>query len=133
MPWFRPLLVVLTCLSGPVAAQDGERLFRRCAACHSVVTPEGQTLVFGGRVGPNLYGVAGRPAGTQPGFNYSASMRSARDLGLVWSEAEFVAYLHNPTEYLKTYLGDPTARARMAFRLDSGGDAVYRYLQSLER
>ncbi|QFS84781.1 Cytochrome c-551 precursor [Roseivivax sp. THAF40] len=129
----RPFLICLFSLAHPALAQEGARLFERCAACHSVVSPSGETLVAGGRIGPNLYGIAGSPAASEPGFNYSQSMRVARQQGLVWSQDAFTAYLRNPTEYLKAYLDDPSARARMAFRLETGGDDVYRYLQNFAR
>ena len=119
--------------AGSAFAQEPPRLFDRCAACHSVIAPDGRTLVAGGRIGPNLFGIAGRAAGAQPGFNYSVSMREARDRGLVWTERAFTEYLRNPTEFLKTYLGDPSARARMAFRIDRGAPDIYRYLQQLSR
>lgn len=129
----RLFLVCLLLLPLPVSAQDGARLFERCAACHSVTAPDGTKLVAGGRIGPDLYGIAGQSAAAKPGFNYSRSMRKAAAQGLVWSEDAFVSYLRNPTEFLKAYLDDPSARARMAFRLERGGDAIYRYLADLSR
>ena len=129
----RPFFICLLAFAQPALAQEGARLFERCAACHAVVSPSGETLVAGGRIGPNLYGIAGSPAALEPGFNYSRSMRAAAQQGLVWSQDSFTEYLRNPTEFLKAYLDDPSARARMAFRLDRGAPEVYKYLQDLAR
>ncbi len=131
MPFLRVFLLSLTLCASSALAQDGARLFERCAACHSVIAPDGAVLVKGGRIGPNLYGIAGSKAGSDPGFNYSQSMRIAGARGLVWSRDSFVAYLRNPTEFLQSYLDDPAARARMAFRLEIGSEAVYDYLSDL--
>ncbi len=58
-------------------AAAGEAVFsHRCKACHSM-DPAKNTF------GPTLKGVLGRPAGTQPRFDYSRAMRNS---GLVWTE-----------------------------------------------
>ena len=69
---------------------NGQRLFNQCRACH--------TINEGGRngVGPNLYGVFERPAGSIEGFRYSAPMRERATGGLVWNNANLRAYLADP-------------------------------------
>ncbi len=69
----------------------GKKAFRRCKACH--------TIDQGGRnrVGPNLYGVFGRQAGTAPGFAYSKAMVSS---GLVWNEETMDAYIASPKTFI---------------------------------
>ena len=51
------------------SAENGQRLARRCAACH--------TFEAGGpnRVGPNLYGIVGRPVASHEGFSYSSALK----------------------------------------------------------
>lgn len=79
---------VLASLSGDAAA--GRRVFVKCMACHTV--QEGQH-----RVGPSLYGIIGRPAGTIEGFNYSDANKNS---GIVWTEDVMFEYLENPQEYI---------------------------------
>ncbi len=71
-------------------AAAGQRVFNQCRACH---TPD-----QGGRngVGPNLWGVVGRPAASIEGFRYSANMRELAAGGLTWTEDRLRAYITNP-------------------------------------
>ncbi|MEM8799374.1 MAG: hypothetical protein AAGF15_04765 [Pseudomonadota bacterium] len=118
--------------SGDKAA--GESAFRQCQTCHVVETPGGERLAGrGAKIGPNLYGVVSRQAGSYDGYNYSKYMVAAGEKGLKWNESDFVAYVQNPTGFLRTYLDDPKARGKMAFRVRSEADAtnLYAYLLDL--
>lgn len=118
--------------SGDAAA--GEGAFRQCVACHIVANDAGETLAGrNARTGPNLYAIAGRAIGAQDGFRYSPSMAAAGEAGLMWDEASFVAYVQDPTGYLREALDDGSARGAMAFRVRSEEDALnlYAYLVSL--
>ncbi len=82
-----------------VAAEDivgdaaaGERVFRRCSACHAV--GEGAE----NKVGPILNDVVGRPAGLVPDFEYSEAMLEAASAGLVWTVADLQAFLEQPRD-----------------------------------
>ncbi len=67
-------------------AANGEKVFARCAACHSVVPKLNM-------VGPSLFGVVGRQSGKAEGYAYSqANMAS----GNVWSEEMLFKYLKDP-------------------------------------
>ena len=70
-------------MGDPVA---GEKTFHQCQTCHT--NEEGKN-----KVGPSLYGVIGRPAGSVPGFNYSAANKNS---GITWTEQEMFVYLENP-------------------------------------
>ncbi len=126
-------------LASPALAQEGdpaagEQVFNQCSQCHVVVDDEGNTLAGrAGRVGPNLYGVVGRTAGSVEDFRYSSSMGEAGEAGLVWQEAEFVPYVQDPTGFLREYLDDTGARGKMTFKLRNDEDArnVFAYLRSL--
>lgn len=76
--------------AGAARAQDaaaGQAVFKtQCAICHSVVA--GKNMV-----GPSLFGVVGRKAGTIPGFHYSAANKNS---GLTWDAATLNRYLTDP-------------------------------------
>ena len=113
----------------PVQAQDatdGEQIFRKCAACHQV--GDGAK----NKVGPVLSDVVGRAAGSFEGYKYGRSMLAAAELGLVWTEENIFNYLFNPKDFLRAYLDDPNAKAKMTFRLKDEQDRrdVIAYLSS---
>jgi cytochrome c2 len=63
-------------------ADQGKQLFeKRCTGCHSLDR---------NKEGPNLTGVYGRQAGTAPGFNYSAALKSAH---FVWDDQQLNKWL----------------------------------------
>ena len=67
----------------------GQALFhQKCAICHS---PEKGT----NKIGPSLYGVVGRKAGSLEGYTYSDAMKNANR---TWDEATLSDYLTNPRE-----------------------------------
>lgn len=130
------ILIIALIMALPAHAADperGEKLFHDCTACHSVIDETGDTLVRGGRTGPNLYGVIGRHAGSVPGFHYSPSMVEAGRRGLRWNEADFTVYVRDATSFLRTYLTDPDARGKMAYKLPDAEKArdVWAYLESI--
>lgn len=129
-----PILAVAAMAAAPAFAGDpvaGERVWRQCQACHMVTAPDGTVILRGQRTGPNLYGVIGRVAGTYPDFRYSPDMIAAGEMGLVWDEESFVAYTANPTQFLRDFTGNDSARGSMAFQLRTGAEDVYAYLATL--
>ena len=78
-------------LSGVAAqagdAAKGKSVFQRCAICHTVEKGAGNGL------GPNLFGVVGRKAGTAPGFSYSAAMKGS---GITWTPDKLATYVTHP-------------------------------------
>ncbi len=125
-------------LAGPALANGdsgdsgrGERLFLKCKACHSIVKPDGGVVVKGGKVGPDLYGVIGRKAGTEPGFNYGAGLKELGDKGVVWTVELVSEYVENPTEFVREKTGDAAARSNMSYKLAEGGEDVAAYLASV--
>lgn len=73
----------------PVATADvtPPASFGRCAVCHDVKK--------GGpdRLGPNLYGTYGKPAGSHGGFAYSDALKNS---GLKWDDATLDKWLDSP-------------------------------------
>jgi cytochrome c len=69
----------------------GETSAKKCAACH--------TFNKGGRplVGPNLWGVVGRPKASEAGFNYSAALKAK---GGNWSIDDLNQFINNPRGFI---------------------------------
>lgn len=69
-------------------AKRGSEVFRvQCSVCHSADPAKPSPI------GPSLYGVVGRQAGTLPGFRYSDAMKR---VGAPWTPANLDRYLENP-------------------------------------
>lgn len=101
-------------------AEAGRRVFNQCRACH--------TSDQGGRngVGPNLFGIVGRRAGSVEGFRYSANMQELAGTGHVWTAENLRAYVRDPKSVLP--------RGSMAFngvRNDTQLNDLMAYLQTL--
>ena len=58
----------------------------KARACHSL--EKGKNVI-----GPSLYGLFGRKAGTAPGFNYTDANKKS---GIVWNEETLMRYLKKP-------------------------------------
>lgn len=113
---------------GDVAA--GEKDYKKCKACHAIVDPDGEVIFKGGKVGPNLWGMIGRQAGTVEDFRYGASLVAAGEAGLVWTEEQLIAYATNPRAFLRDYLDDSGAKSKMTFRMKDATD-VTAYLATM--
>ena len=118
----------------PAFAQDvanGEKEFRKCKACHMIQSPAGEDIVKGGKVGPNLYGVVGREAGSVEGYKYSDALLELKDSGEVWTEADLAAYMTDPNKFVQEKTGDQSARTKMTFKLNKNQADVAAYLASV--
>jgi cytochrome c len=83
-----PAAVTYASLTGDAA--KGEKLFAQCKACH--VAEAGKN-----RVGPSLWAVVGRAAGSIAGFNYS---KANKESGVTWSEDVLFTYLEAPAKFV---------------------------------
>lgn len=110
-------------------AEAGKKDFKKCRACHAVASAD-EVFFKGGKTGPNLYGVVGRQAGTTEGYKSGASMVAAGEAGLIWTEEQLIAYIADPKGFLKEYLDDSSAKAKMTFKMKNAGDVVA-YLASV--
>ncbi len=117
------IVSVLTVLASAAVAQaqgdpdKGERVFRKCQACHMVGADAKP------RVGPVLNGVIGRTAGTSEGFAYSDAMKEAGAGGLVWDDPTLHTYLENPKKVVPG-----TKMAFPGLRTEEERDDVIAYL-----
>jgi len=68
----------------------GEKVFKKCAACHKVDGSNG--------TGPHLNGVVGRARGSIEGFAYSDGMASVKD---AWTPELIEVFLTNPKADVK--------------------------------
>jgi cytochrome c len=88
-------------------ATTGAQVFARCAMCHSNAKGDGN------KIGPNLFGVVGRKAGTAPQFSYSPAMKNA---GFVWTNDKLDAYIKSPATVVPNnkmmFAGLPSAGQR---------------------
>ena len=119
-----PFAAMTLLLSAPFALAEGdvakgEKIFRKCAACHSM-SADGPK-----KPGPALHDVVGRKVGTLEGFNYSEPLKAAGVAGDVWTDA-----------HLKEFLADPKALYKghkMTFpglKKEDERDDVVAYLRS---
>lgn len=96
---------------------DGERAFRKCAACHKAEEEANG-------VGPHLVGVVGRDIASVEGFNYSDALAG---LDGQWTADELNAWLEDPKGYAPgnkmAYRGvrDEEERAALVKYLESTG------------
>ena len=70
----------------------GEKVFKKCTACH-MIAADGKN-----KIGPNLWGVIGRKAGSITDYKYSKAMVAyAKE----WTFEEMNSYLIKPQAYIK--------------------------------
>ncbi|MGZ3369746.1 MAG: c-type cytochrome [Caulobacteraceae bacterium] len=78
-------------------AKHGAEIFKgTCGVCHQA-QPHPAVSDLAMRIGPNLWGVVGRKAGTTPHFHYSAAMMQS---GIVWTPDKLRPYIHEPQKTL---------------------------------
>lgn len=98
-------------------AANGEKVFNKCKACHTV--EEGKN-----KVGPTLYNVIGRKAGSLEDFRYSSAMKEYGAAGTVWDEETLNAYLEAPKEVV-----EGTKMAFVGLKKPEDRDDVIAYLK----
>lgn len=72
------------------SVEKGAAQFKKCAACHTI-TPGGPN-----GIGPNLYGVVGKPHGHLSNFSYSSALKAKPG---PWTFDELNAWLTSPKAY----------------------------------
>ena len=92
----------------------GEKVFKKCAACHSIVK--------GGKnnIGPALYNVIGRKTGAVTDYKYSKALSS---YDKEWTFEELNGYLIKPAKWIKG-----TKMAFAGLRKEKDRASVIKYL-----
>ena len=92
----------------------GEKVFKKCAACHSIVK--------GGKnnIGPALYNVVGRKVGAIDDYKYSSALS---EYDKEWSFEELNGYLKKPAKWIKG-----TKMAFAGLRKEKDRASVIKYL-----
>ncbi len=79
-------------LFASASAADGAKIFSKCKACHSIAKGGGN------KIGPALWGVLGRKAGSVSGYKYSKAITA---YGKVWTFDEMNGFLTKPKDWIK--------------------------------
>ncbi|MGV9008031.1 MAG: c-type cytochrome [Brevundimonas sp.] len=72
----------------------GEAAFARCQACHNIAAGGAN------QIGPNLYGVVGRPVASHAGFAYSDAMKGHTAVDPAWSLDALDHFITAPGRYV---------------------------------
>ena len=91
------------------SASDGAKVFKKCAACHSI------SKGGGNKIGPALWGVMGRNAGAIADYKYSKAMAAHKQK---WTFDEMNGFLIKPKDWIKgtkmSFAGLKNAKDRAA-------------------
>ena len=107
-------------LLASASAADGKKVFKKCAACHSIAKGGGN------KIGPALWGVLGRQAGSISDYKYSKAMATH---GKSWSFEEMNGFLIKPKDWIKgtkmTFVGlkKETERAAVILYMNNNTDS----------
>ncbi len=103
----KAILATLPAVYQSADLDNGQAKFALCKSCHSV------NQGGGNMVGPNLYGVFGRKAGSVAEFSYSDGVKAS---GIVWDADKINQWIKGPSAMIPgtkmTYLGMSDAKDR---------------------
>ena len=107
-------IVDITALMALGDITSGEKIFKKCAACHSIIK--------GGKnkIGPALYNVVGRQVGAVSDYKYSKALEG---YGKSWTFEELNGYLIKPAKWIKG-----TKMAFAGLRKEKDRASVIKYL-----
>jgi len=96
-------------LFASTSSEEGAKIFKKCAACHSI------SQGGANKIGPALWGVLGRKAGSVPDYKYSKAMAAH---GKIWTFEEMNGFLIKPKDWIKgtkmSFAGLKNAKERAA-------------------
>ena len=91
---------------------SGEKVFKRCVACHSFTKT---------KIGPPLGNIFDKKAGFVNGFKYSKAMKNS---DIVWNDCSLDSFLKKPRKYIKG-----TKMRFIGLKKKSHRDALIKYLK----
>ena len=106
------VLVIMVIYVGVTHAADGEKIFKRCVACHSLTK---------NKMGPALGNIFGKKAGSVKKYRYSKAMRNS---DIIWTDCTLDQFLIKPRKYIKG-----TKMRFSGIKKKSQRDAVIKYLK----
>ena len=96
-------------LFASTSAADGAKVFKKCLTCHSIGKGDPN------KIGPNIFGVLNRKAGSISDYKYSKAMVA---FGKSWSVKEMDGFLTKPRDWVKntkmSFIGLKNAKDRAA-------------------
>ena len=92
----------------------GEKVFKKCSACHSIKSGGGN------KIGPALYNVVGRKVGAVEDYKYSKALAAYEK---EWTFEELNGFLKKPAKYIKG-----TKMAYAGLRKEADRASVIKYL-----
>jgi cytochrome c len=84
----KPADVPIENLLASASVDKGSQVAKQCGVCHNFAKGQGN------KIGPDLYGVVGRPIASDAGFSYSAPLKAK---GGTWSFDELNKWLTKPS------------------------------------
>ncbi|SVB38552.1 uncharacterized protein METZ01_LOCUS191406 [marine metagenome] len=91
---------------------SGEKVFKRCVACHSFTKT---------KIGPPLGNIFGQKAGSVKGFKYSKAITNS---DIIWDSWDLDSFLKKPRKYIKG-----TKMRFSGLKKKSHRDALIKYLK----
>jgi cytochrome c len=104
----------LTALMALGDAASGEKIFKKCAACHSINKGGAH------KIGPALYNVVGRKIGEEAEYKYSKALI---EYGKEWNFEELNGFLLKPSKWIKG-----TKMAYAGLRKEEDRASIIKYL-----
>jgi cytochrome c2 len=101
-------------------AKAGEKLFKKCKACHQVGTGAKN------RTGPILTGIVGSPIGAREGYKYSKTFKAMAAEGKIWTLENLAAFLTKPKAF-----APKTKMSFSGFKKEADRNNIIAYLASV--
>ena len=112
MIWFFSVILIMCMFVGVTWSADGERVFKKCVACHSLTK---------NKMGPALGNIFGKKVGSVKGYRYSKAMRNS---DIIWTDSTLDKFLLKPKKSIKG-----TKMRFFGIRKKEQRDALIKYLK----